>query len=414
MSDVQRRVDEIRYRSSEMENHLIDTYRKGGIDRREFVRRSTVIGMSMGTVSFLASACGSGDKGDGAESTPAPTDAKVKPGGTVRAAINTPAGAVDPITVADDGGLAVLGQAGEYLVWSNNELEAEPRLAESWTPNEDASVWTFKIRQGVKFHDGKEMTSEDVAASINRLADPESASQALSAFTGFLTKDSAKATDATTVEFSLEAPNGSFPYLLSSDNYNTIILPADYDGDYEKDMNGTGPFILDKFTQGQSATFRKNPDYWDKERQPNPDTTEIRFYGKEQARVLALQSGEVDVVTQFSVSGGRALLTDPNVQTVDLQASTHRQVHLRCDKDPFKDKLVRQALALSIDRTGLVDGLFKGRAQLGNDSPFAPVFKYTDTSVPQRRQDLEKARQLLSDAGMADGFEVELTTWDGF
>src|SRR5829696_8518056 len=417
MDEKQRQVDEIRHRSSEMENHLIDTYRKGGIDRREFVRRGTVLGMGAGTIGFLASACGSGDKGDGGgadEPSSEQQTAKVQKGGTIKAAINSPAGAIDPITVADDGGLAVLGQCGEYLVWSDSELNAVPRLAESWEPNEDASVWTFKIRQGVKFHDGKEMTAEDVAASINRLADPDTASQALSAFTGFLTKDSAKATDASTVEFTLEAPNGSFPYLLSSDNYNTIILPADYDGDYEKNMNGTGPFILDKFTQGQGATFRKNPDYWDPERQPNPDTTEIRFYGKEQARVLALQSGEIDVVTRFSVSGGRALLSDPNIQTVDVKASTHRQVHLRTDKEPFTDKRVRQAMGLVIDRNGLVDGLFKGRAQLGNDSPFAPVFKYTDTSVAQRQQDIEQAKQLLADAGMADGFEVELTTWDGF
>ena len=417
MDDVHRRVDEIRHGSSEMENHLIDTYREGGIDRREFVRRGTVLGMSAGTIGFLASACGSGDK-DGGDGGAAPSSdqqtAKVQKGGLVKAAINSPAGAIDPITVADDGSLAVLAQCGEYLVWSDAELNAVPRLAESWEPNADASVWTFKIRQGVKFHDGKELTAEDVAASINRLADPDSASQALSAFTGYLTKDSAKATDAATVEFSLESPNGSFPYLLSSDNYNTVILPADYDGDYEKTMNGTGPFILEKFTQGQGVTFRKNPEYWDPERQPNPDNTEIRFYGNEQARVLALQSGEVDVVTQFSVSGGRALLTDPNVQTVDVKASTHRQVHLRTDKEPFTDKRVRQAMGLVIDRTGLVDGLFKGRAQLGNDSPFAPVFKYTDTSVAQRQQDIEQAKQLLADAGMQDGFEVELTTWDGF
>src|SRR5829696_3278964 len=114
MDEKQRQVDEIRHRSSEMENHLIDTYRKGGIDRREFVRRGTILGMGAGTIGFLASACGSGDKGgDGASSTPAPSNATVKPGGTIRAAINTPAAAVDPITVADDGGLAVLGQAGE-------------------------------------------------------------------------------------------------------------------------------------------------------------------------------------------------------------------------------------------------------------------------------------------------------------
>jgi peptide/nickel transport system substrate-binding protein len=415
MNDVQQRVDAIRRRSSEVENHLIDTYKAGRINRREFVRRGTVLGMSVGAIGFLASACGTGDKGGG-ETTDAASEAagKVKPGGTVKAGINMPAAAIDPITVADDGGLAVLGQAGEYLVWSDSKLNAVPRLAESWTPNADASVWTFKIRQGVKFHDGTPMSADDVVATISRLADPKNASQALSAFNGVINKDSAKATDATTVEFSLEAPNGNFPYLLSSDNYNTIILPKNYDGDYEKNMNGTGPFKLEKYTQGQNATFTKNPDYWDPKRQPNPDRTEIRFYKNEQARVLALQSGEIDALCQFSVSGGRALLTDPNITTLAARASTHREVHMRTDKEPFNDKRLRQALALVVDRKGLVDGLFKGKAQLGNDSPFAPVFKYTDTSVPQRQQDIAKAKQLLADAGKSDGFSVTLSTWDGF
>src|SRR5918995_315811 len=418
MDEVQRRVDEIRHRSSEMENHLIDTYRKGGIDRREFVRRGTVLGMGAGTIGFLASACGSGDDGGGGGGGDAPSSNQqtqgVQKGGKVTAAINSPAGAIDPITVADDGSLAVLAQCGEYLVWSDSELNAVPRLAESWEPNEDASVWTFKIRQGVKFHDGKEMTAEDVAASINRLADPDSASQALSAFTGFLTKDSAKATDATTVEFTLEAPNGSFPYLVSSDNYNTIILPADYDGGYEDNQIGTGPFKLEKFTQGQGATYVKNPDYWDPKRQPNPDRTEIRFYAKEQARVLALQSGEIDAVTQFSPVGGRALLTDPNIVVQESGTAAHREVHMRCDKPPFDDPRVRQAMALVLDRPALVDGLLQGKGKLGNDSPFSPAFTYTNTDVPQRAKDLEKAKQLMSEAGVADGFSVELNGQDAF
>jgi peptide/nickel transport system substrate-binding protein len=417
MSEIQQRVDAIRHRSSEVENHLIDTYVAERINRREFVRRGSVLGMSMGTIGFLASACGSGDKGGaGGKTTDAASQraASVKPGGTVKVGINAPAAAIDPITVADDGGLAVLGQAGEYLVWSDAKLNAVPRLAESWEPNEDASVWTFKIRQGVKFHDGTPMSAEDVAASISRLADPKNASSALSAFAGVIGKDSAKVVDPQTVEFTLEAPNGNFPYLLSSDNYNTIILPKSYDGNFEKKMNGTGPFILEKYTQGQGATFTKNPDYWDPKRQPNPDRTELRFYKNEQARVLALQSGEVDGVVQFSVSGGRALLSDPNVETISARASAHRQVHMRTDKEPFTDKRVRQAMALVVDRKGLVDGLFKGQAQLGNDSPFAPVFKYTDTTVEQRQQDIEQAKQLLADAGKSDGFEVQLDTWDGF
>ena len=338
----------------------------------------------------------------------------MKPGGVVKVGINAPAGAIDPITVADDGGAAVLCQAGEYLIWSDAELNAVPRLAESWTPNADASVWTFKIRQGVKFHDGTPMAAEDVVATISRLADPDNASTALSAFAGVIGKDSARTVDPQTVEFTLEAPNGNFPYLLSSDNYNTIILPKDYDGDYEKEMNGTGPFILEKFTQGENATFKKNPDYWDPDRQPNPDSTELRFYKSEPARVLALQSGEIDAVVQYSVSGGRALLNDPEIQTISARASAHRQMHMRCDKEPFQDKRVRQAMALVVDRSGLVDGLFKGNAQLGNDNPFAPVYKYTDTSVPQRRQDIEKAKQLLADAGKGEGFEVQLDTMDQF
>ena len=415
MDEMGRRVDAIRYRSTEMENHLIETYVAGRVSRREFMRRGTVLGMSLSSLGFLASACGSGDKGGGTTTTGASQQtATVKPGGTVKVGIVTPSGAIDPITVADEGGLAVLGQAGEYLVWSDAKLNAQPRLAESWTPNADASVWTFKIRQGVKFHDGTPMTAEDVAATINRLSDPKSGSAALSAFSGVLSKGSAKATDPTTVEFTLDAPNGNFPYLLSSDNYNTIILPKNYDGGYEKTQNGTGPFKLEKYTQGQGATYVKNPDYWDTERKPNPDSTELRFYGKEPAQIVAVQSGEVDSLSHFSATGGRALLTDANIQVIANKSSVHRQMHMRTDKEPFTDKRVRQALALLVDRTGLVDGLFKGKAQLGNDSPFAPVYKYTDTSVAQRQRDVEQAKQLLSDAGKADGFSVTLDTWDGF
>ncbi|HWT25340.1 MAG TPA: ABC transporter substrate-binding protein [Solirubrobacteraceae bacterium] len=415
--DTQRRVDAIRARSTEAENHLIDAYSGGGVSRREFVRRGTVLGMSLTSLGFLASACGSGDTSGGnggGTATTAEQTAKVQPGGTFKAGINIPAGAVDPVTVADDGGLAMLGQTGEYLTWSDSKLTLQPRLAESWEPNQDNTAWTFKVRQGVKFHNGKDLTADDVVATFDRLADPDNASAALSAFRGVLSKGNIRAVDPQTVEFQLDAPNGNFPYLVSSDNYNTIVLPQNYDGDWEKTFIGTGPFKLERFNQGQGATFVKNPDYWDAQRKPNPDRTEIRFYEKEQARVLALQSGEVDAIAQFSVSGGKALLTDPNVQTIALKASTHRQVHMRTDREPFTDKRVRQAMALLVDRRALVDGLFEGRAQLGNDSPFSPVYKYTDTTVPQRQQDVERARALLADAGMADGFEVTIDTYDAF
>ena len=413
MSDeTRRRVDAIRARSSELENHLIDEYRSGGLSRREFVRRSTVAGMSLSLAGFLASACGGDEGGGGGGGQGAAGD--VKPGGTLRIGIEEPSTALEPLTVADQGGLATLGQTGEYLAFSNNKLQLEPRVAESWKPNADGTEWTFKIRQGQKFHNGKPLEAEDVAATFNRLADPKNKSNALSATTGVLTKDSAKATDPTTVVFSLEAPTGQFPYITSSDNYNAIILPRDYDGDWEKTFIGSAAWKLERYRQGQGATLVPFPEYPGPTPKPKAQNAELKYYRSEQAWVTALQGGEVDVVAQYSASGGKALLTDPNVKTIETRAAQHRQVHMRVDREPFQDPRVRQAVALLINRRNLVDGLFEGKADLGNDSPFAPVYPYTDKSIPQRQQDVAKAKQLLAAAGKSGGFNVTLDTHDFF
>jgi peptide/nickel transport system substrate-binding protein len=408
MDETQRRVDTIRGSSTDLENHLIDELTMGRITRREFVRRGTVVGMSIPLLSFIATACG-GDEDEGTDTTAK----NVKPGGALRTGIIAPAGELDPLTVADEGGLAVLGQSGEYLTWSNEELELEPRLAESWEPNDDGSVWTFTIRQGVTFHDGAPLTAEDVAATLNLHADPKNKGNALSAFGGVLSPGGAKAVGDATVEVTLDAPNGNFPYLVSSDNYNVIILPANYDGGWEKTFIGTGPWKLQNFTPQQGVTFAKNAEYWDTNRQPVADTSELRFYAEDQARVLAIQGGEVEILSQFAVIGGEALLNDPNTEVIEVRASQHRQVHMRVDQEPFADKRVRQALALSLDRQALIEGLFQGKADIGNDHPFAPVFPSTDPSVAQREQDLDAAKQLLADAG-AEGIAVDLETWDNY
>ena len=409
--DATNRVDEFRRKSSEVENHLIDELSAGKISRREFVRRGTVLGLSLPALSFIIAACGGDDDDSSATGATDTTAAAPKAGGTLRTALISPAGALDPLTVGDEGGLATLGQSGEYLAWSDDELMLQPRIAESWEPNEDGSVWTFAIRQGVTFHDGTPLTAEDVVATIEYHLGNES--NALSALTGALSAGNTQLVDDATVEFTLDAPNGTFPYLLSSDNYNLIILPKTYAGDWEKTFIGTGPWKMETYTPEVGVTYVKNPDYWDTSRMPLADKSEVKYYEDEQARVLALQGGEVDIVSNFSVAGGGALLSDPSYTIIELRASQHRKVHMRTDKEPFTDKRVRQAMALAVDRQGLVDGLFDGRADLGNDSPFAPVFPTTDPSVPQREQDIEQAKQLLQDAGK-EGLKVKLESWQGF
>jgi peptide/nickel transport system substrate-binding protein len=415
MDETQRRIDEVRRESTELENHLIDEYVSGKITRRELVRRGTVVGMSLPALSFIAAACGGDDDDDGGAQTGGAetTAGAVQPGGTVRVALIQPTTEPNPLLVQDEGGAGMLGATGEYLSFSDENLALQPRIAESWEPNEDGSVWTFTIRSGVTFHNGQALTSEDVVTTFDKLINPDGGSaNAQSALGGVLSAGNIEAPDDTTVVFNLDAPNGNFPTLVSSANYNAIIIPADLDpADWGQTFEGTGPFKLQSFTPQQGATFVRNDAYWGEK--ANPDTVEVRFYAEEAPMIVALQGDEVDFLEHFSVAGGAALLDNPDVQVIGISTATHRQLHMRTDKEPFTDNRVRQAIALAIDRNALVDGLWEGRAEIGNDSPFAPLYPSTDPSVPQREQDIDQAKQLLADAG-AEGFTVQLDTWDGF
>jgi peptide/nickel transport system substrate-binding protein len=410
MDETQRRVDEVRRQRSELENHLIDEYAAGKITRREFVRRGTVVGMSIPLVSFIAAACGGG--GGGGATTSNAATGEVKPGGTVRVALIQPATAPNPVIVKDEGGAGLIGSTGEFLSFSNAKLELEPKIAESWSPNDDGTEWTFKIRQGVKFHSGATLTANDVKTTFETLINPKNASNALSALGGVLSPGNTEVVDDATVAFHLDAPNGNFPTLVSSSNYNAIIIPADLDpADWGKTFDGTGPFKLEKFTPKVGASFVRFDGYWGDK--ANPDRMEIKLYDDEAPMVNGIKGNEVDFVEHFSVSGGKALLDDPNVQVIAIRTATHRQLHMRTDKDPFTDKRVRQAIGLALDRPALVDGLWEGKADLGNDSPFAPLYPSTDKSVAQRARDIEQAKQLLADAGKSN-FTVDLNTWNGF
>lgn len=395
-----RLLDALRRGRSEHENHLIDGYVSGRVSRREFVRYGTVLGLSLPFLESVTAALGTLTASRAAQAQAA--------GGTIRVAQIVPAAAIDPVTIADGGGLTVLSYVAENLCLSGPDLTLRPVLAESWSPNKDGTVWTFKLRKGVKFHNGKPMNADDVVASIDRLADPKNGSNALSVFKGMLSKGGSRKVDDHTVEFHLEAANGNFPYALSTDNYNAVILPADYAGDFEKTMVATGPFKLGQYTPKVGGSFLRNDDYW--AGPVLPAGVDASFYSDYQPQILALQGGQVDIMQQVPVLQGVALLNDPNINIISRPSTAHEQVHMRNDVAPFTDKRVRRAVALCLDRPKLVQGLMKGKAVIGNDSPFAPAFPSTDKKVPQRKKNIEEAKKLMQAAGMADGFETTLTT----
>ncbi len=394
-------LDRLRREASDLENHVVDEFLAGRLDRRGLLREGSRFGLALPLIGGLL----------GTANPFGASRALAQAGqrdATIRVASPIPAGAVEPVSTATAGGLVMLMQTGEFLVFDQPDLILRPMLALSWKPNDDGTVWTFALRPGVKFHNGHVLNADDVVATMDRLANPKNGSNALSAFRGVLSVGGTRKVDDLTVEFHLDAPNGNFPYIVSSDNYNAVILPSDYAGDFEKTFIGTGPFKLDKYTAKVGASFVRNPDYWGSK--ALPARTEFTFFADQQPQILALQGGQVDIIMQVVVQGAQGLLNDPDVKLIKIRSAAHRQLHMRNDNPKFADKRVRQAIAMTLDRPALVAGLFRGLAEPGNDSPFAPVYPSTDKAVPQRKKDLAAARALMAAAGVPNGFEATLTT----
>ena len=412
-------LDQVRSRSSELENETIDAFVSGRLSRRDFLRRGSVIGLSVTSMGAVLAACGNANKTGGGASSASSTGAASASGSgtpkanaTLRVANQVPAAAINPITIADNGGLEMLCQVGDFLIFDNTGRPGPhlvPMLATSWKPNGDGSVWTFKLRQGVKFHNGQPMTADDVVYTMQQQCDPKNAANALSVFGGILSPSGVKKVDTSTVAFPLNQPIGSFPYLVSSDNYNSIIVPKGTNfGTWQKTMIGTGPFKLKSYTQNVGANFVANPDYWGAK--PKLAGSAWTFYQSQSPMILALQGGKVDMISALSQAGASALFNNPSYKIVQIPASLHRELSMRTDQSPFNDARVRQAMALTVDRPGMVKALLNGFGTLGNDSPFAPIFASTDKSVPQRAQDIAKAKQLMSAAGHSSGINATMFT----
>jgi peptide/nickel transport system substrate-binding protein len=395
------RLDRVRRSATPMEIDLVENFAQGKITRRQFINRATVIGLSLPTIGAVIAACSTppaattGPSAAPGESQAPASSAAPATGGTIRVATQRPV-KIDPVLMQDLSGYGIVSQSFEYLcTLSKDGSDIDQGLATEWTPNEDGSVWTFKLREGAKWmKDGSPFTADDVLATMTRLV-----AAGNSGLKGVIDEKSAKAIDPQTVEFTLLSPNGNFPYLVSVFNPQSVITPKDYETGTTLDVqpNGTGAWKLDAYNPSTGANFSRNAEWWGG---TTPlDSTEFVFFDAVGPQVTAYQGGQVDCIVQFDVLSGETLLTDANTNVIATRAATHRQIWMRVDKGQFVKKEVRQALALSLDREALIQQLFKGRADLGNDHVIAPIYPYFDDSVPQRTRDIEKAKSLLAAAG---------------
>ncbi|MCA1694914.1 MAG: ABC transporter substrate-binding protein, partial [Actinobacteria bacterium] len=192
-----------------IENNLIDELVAGELDRAEFLRRGAMFGLSVGVMSSALGVVG--EAAAAPEGSFASSGERVKVGGTIHVGLAKWGGSLEPYKLAEAGSLGMSGIPGEYLTYSDNQNKIRPWLAKSWKHNGDATVWTFQLRKGVKFHNGQEMTADDVVAAY-KVYTGNTKSQALSIFKGVLGPEGVVKKGRYVVEFKLKQPTGAFPY----------------------------------------------------------------------------------------------------------------------------------------------------------------------------------------------------------
>jgi peptide/nickel transport system substrate-binding protein len=388
-----------------IENNLIDELIGGELDRAEFLRRGAMFGLSASVAGSLLAYVG-----EARAAQTAPSRIAVKRGGTIRVAMNHYAGSNEPYKLGGGGSLALASIPGEFLTFSNNQLQVKPWLATSWKANADATVWTFQLRRGVKFHNGKTMTADDVVASFKQYTG-NPLSQALSVFKGILSPAGVIKRGPNTVEFRLDQPTGAFPYLVSQTTYQAIIQPREFankpDSWVQGGMIGTGAFRLVSLKDQVSAKLVRFPQYWGG---PAPlDGVQLTFASSPAAQVLALRGGQVDLVQQLAPQASVPFRNNSRFKIFHAPTSSHRQFCLRVDADPFTDRRARQAIAMTLNRPDLIKKLLVGEGTLGDDSPFWSHYPSTDRSIRQRQQNTALARNLLRAAGQ-EGIKFTITT----
>jgi peptide/nickel transport system substrate-binding protein len=420
-----KRLDQTRSSVGPIELDLIESYAQGKVSRRNFVRRGTMIGLSVPVMGGIIAACGGSDSdsapvtdaasGETGSTDPQTTEAAAPPavGGEITAGIQTgdATSGLDPVNMLDLGTYAVVSQAFEYLVGLGEDGNiAATALATEWKPNADASAWTFKLREGVTWHDGSPFTADDVVATIERMV------AAGAGLAGVVSEGATEAADPYTVVINLDSPNGNLPVLVSLFNPQSLITPVDYSSGTTLDerKSGTGAWMLDSFDpSGYRASFVPNPNWWGGA--VKLGRTTLQGFETGGTKVAAFAAGEIDIIQDFSISDGATLLQDDGVKVIRPPAANHRQLWFNTQlpsDSPFTDARVRQAVCYAINRQQIIDTVYEGEAQMGNDHPVSAALPFFDETQEQRPFDPEMARQLLSDAGYPDGIEMPLQVGD--
>lgn len=337
-------------------------------------------------------------------------------GGTLRVAQQSDIGNLDPHKTQDAPTLRVLNNVYETLTRIDSDLRPVGRLASEWQTSDDGTTWTFTLREEVRFHppEDRAMTASDVKASVERILAEETASPWAS---NFEPVDSITAEDDRTVVFELSSPFAPFLVKLS----NGFIMPEgvdDADYDVGSQPVGTGPFVFEETVAQTRTTLSRFGDYWgtdgDGNQLPYLDGVEFRPIPEGQARVTALQTGEVDYLTEVPQTQAGALQNASGVTFSAIPGTFYDYLGQNTEAAPLDDVQLRQAISWAIDREAMVQGARFGFAQPTQD-PISPASEFDDliTVDEPYSQDQERARQLIEESSY-DGEQLTIQVGQEF
>ena len=341
----------------------------------------------------------------------APASAQ-KPGGSITVGLELDIPGFDPLKVGvyDTAALTAASAIFDTLTYLDDKGVPQPKLALSWTHSDDFKTWTFKLRPGVKFHDGTPFNAEAYKANFDRQKDPANKCRCAFYIAGI---KEVQAPDELTLVYNLADPSVNYPTLVSYSNQNAAVhSPTAWKtrgDDYNRNPVGTGPYVLKSWTAGDRLILEKNPDYWNKDKiyldrivlKPLPDA---------QSRFASLQSGEADIIwdDEYDADNIQKAQKDSKM-TVHTYAGSGAAVYAFNTKvAPFDDVRVRRALVMALDRKKMSQAITNGLAR-PTTNPYGDgswVKCKDDGALPE---DLEKAKALIKEYDKPVDFKMIVT-----
>jgi len=404
-----------------------DLLRDGKISRRDFLRFSTLLGMSLAGANFLAACATATPTEAPAVATQAPVEPAAPPAvpptaaptevpmpTIVRGGILTSANRVE--RVDHPATFSLVSQSHpwrhvfDYLTYTDPQGITTPYLLESWEASDDLMTWTLKLKQGLKFNNGKELTADDLMFNFSQWLSVDIGSSLLGAM-NYMDPNGQEKTDNYTVVCHFKTPSIFLPEHMF--HYAACVLPKEFGGDITREPIGTGAFTMEEYVPGERCRLVARKDYWRNgaDGKPLPYLDELIFVqlGEDRsADAAALQTGQVDTIVEPPVSVWEAFKDDENVMVVGTPTGATRVLRVRVDQDPWKDNKVRQALKHCHNREKILSVALLGQGVIGNDSHVSPAQpEYVD--IAPFPFDTEKSKALLAEAGVQTPVKVQLT-----